>query len=541
MLQPENQSKKYEQLFAEIDSGHLKIPAFQRDFVWTTAQTAGLIDSIIKGFPIGTFILWRTHEEMRSIRLIGSVPPRKGRADEPAVYVLDGQQRITSLYAVRKGSRVAKDGQIIDYKDISINLTCDPMSDEQIVLAEAPEGVPCISVHKLLNGTLAELARKYGPYLDEIDLYRRRLTGYDFPVILLPYYPIDIACDIFTRINTGGTRLSLFEIMVARSFDQGRNFDLAREYERLIDSDGASRDLDDAGYETLPEQTALQCVAAALVRQVGARDILKLDKAQFIDTWPEAKSGIFSAVDFLRGHVQIPVSLLMPYYALIVPLSYFFVRNGYRPPTARQAKLLTQYFWWVSLSGWFSQNGNSRIAQDLDRMDDILAERVPSYDGHDIHISLEDLRSRWFSTSDAYCKAIICLYASFQPRSFASNGLVNIDNSWLKVASSKNYHHFFPKAYLTKAGFSVEEANSILNITLVDDYLNKTKIGSKSPSTYMAEFRKGNRDLETTMRTHLVDDLAAYGVWSNDYRAFIEMRGNRVIQELKKRLEPELD
>jgi uncharacterized protein with ParB-like and HNH nuclease domain len=82
MQQPENQSKKYSSLFNRIDEGHVKIPQFQRDFVWTKDQTARLIDSIIKGYP-GTFIFWKSREELRYIRNIDNVqlpPVPKGDA-----------------------------------------------------------------------------------------------------------------------------------------------------------------------------------------------------------------------------------------------------------------------------------------------------------------------------------------------------------------------------------------------------------------------------------------------------------------------------
>src|SRR3972149_4570269 len=99
MLQPENQSKKYDALFADIDTGRTKIPMFQRDFVWSKEQTAKLIDSIIKGYAIGTFILWKTREEMRAVRNIGNIELPEIPKGDSAHYVLDGQQRITSLYA----------------------------------------------------------------------------------------------------------------------------------------------------------------------------------------------------------------------------------------------------------------------------------------------------------------------------------------------------------------------------------------------------------------------------------------------------------
>jgi len=100
MLQPQNVPKKYGHLFADIDAGRMKIPKFQRDFVWTGVQTAGLLDSIIKGFPIGTFILWKTREEMRHFKNVGNVTLPEVPKGDAVLYVLDGQQRITSLYAV---------------------------------------------------------------------------------------------------------------------------------------------------------------------------------------------------------------------------------------------------------------------------------------------------------------------------------------------------------------------------------------------------------------------------------------------------------
>jgi uncharacterized protein with ParB-like and HNH nuclease domain len=241
MLQPENQSKKYQHLFTDIDSGQLMIPKFQRDFVWSKEQTAKLIDSIIKGFPIGTFIFWKTREELRYVKEIGNVNLPDSPKGSEIFYILDGQQRITSLYAVHKGLQINKDNQEIDYRDISINLTCDADEDEQVVTIEPLSDAISISVHKLLNGRLIELVKEYpsDDLLERIEMYRERLTGYGFPTIVISECPIDIACEIFTRINTAGTELTLFEIMVAKTYDQERDFDLSREYEWLIDNNSA--------------------------------------------------------------------------------------------------------------------------------------------------------------------------------------------------------------------------------------------------------------------------------------------------------------
>jgi len=373
-----------------------------------------------------------------------------------------------------------------------------------------------------------------------IELYKQRLTGYDFSTIVITEYPIDVACEIFTRINTGGTELSLFEIMVAKTYDQTKKFDLADECDKLIENENDAKDLTDANYETIPYQTILQCVSAHLCKQIRRKDILKLNKKDFIKEWDTVKHGIFSSVDYLRSHLRVRVSRLLPYNILLVPFSYFFIRNDGKKPTKIQDKLLTQYFWWASLSSRFSSAQESKTALDLKKIDNILHEKAPSYRGEEINIELDGLKWYWFSTGDAFCKAILCLFAYFEPKAFDTNSLVTLDNSWLKIANSKNYHHFFPKHYLTKRkGFEDWQANSIVNITLVDDYLNKYIVRAKAPKEYLTAFRKNNDEFDNTMRSHLIDP-DKFGVWENDYETFIDMRAKKILNELNKRLRPVL-
>jgi len=542
MLIPENPSRKYEHLFTDIDVGRIKIPKFQREFVWNKEQTASLIDSLIKGFPIGSFIFWKTKDELREVKDIGNIVLPDVPEGEFVYYVLDGQQRITSLYAVRKGIRITKDGKEIDYRDISIDLDLDPDADEDVVFVDPPESDAHISVYKLLNDSTVDFMDDFSrDQLKKIDTYKKRLEGYDFSTIVISEYPIDIACEVFTRINTGGTELTLFEIMVAKTYDPQNHFDLSREYEWLIENDGSEKDLEDAGYETVPAATVLQCVSMYIAERTRRKDILKLEKEAFISSWPIVKEGIFTTVDYIRTHFRIPVSRMLPYHTLLVPLTYFFIQNNYKMPSPIQHKLLTQYFWWASLSNRFQSAADSKLAQDLERMKAILLEQPPNYRGDEINLDMDDLRWYWFSPGDAFCKGIVCLFAYFQPRSFATDGLVKLDNSWLKVATSKNYHHFFPRHYLEKKrGIERWKANSVLNITLVDDYLNKRKIRARAPSDYMQEFQSGNPNIGETMRTHMIDDIGNYGIWDDDYEMFLEFRGERVLEELNKRLEPEL-
>jgi hypothetical protein len=266
------------------------------------------------------------------------------------------------------------------------------------------------------------------------------------------------------------------------------------------------------------------------------KTILKLDKTSFIDVWEKAVDSIERAVEYFRNYYRIPVSQLLPYNTLIVPFAYFFY---YHPdkPTGDKQSYLEDFFWRCSLSGRYSSSVEGKLVQDIKRINSILKEELPVYDWA-IDISPEFIKGNgWFSAGRSYIKAILCLYAYQQPKSFNDNSLVNISNYWLKQANSKNYHHFFPKAFLKKQGVNEFYINNILNITIVDDFLNKRKIKAKAPSIYMKEFEEHNSvNLAETMKTHLIMDLDSFGIWTDDYESFLNERAKTISDELQKRI-----
>lgn len=538
LLQPDNHNKKYEALFVEIDTGQIKLPMFQREFVWEKEQSAKLIDSILKGFPIGTFIFWKTKEELRSYKEVGNHKLPDTPKGDYVQYILDGQQRITSLYAIRKGIRITKDGKEVDYRDIFINLDTDPENDEQIVVTERQDGKRYLSVHRLLTSQVTDLMDEFPnrETLKQIETYKNKLVNYDFSTITIKDYPIEVACEVFSRINTGGKALTVFEIMVAKTYDESRSFDLAEKYELLRDgSDDEKECLTAAKFETLPESIIMQCVAAITLRAVRSKDILKIRRETFIDKWEPMKASLFMAIDFIRSELRVPVSQLVPYPALLVPIAYFFHTTGNKKPGSEQVRLLEQFFYWVGLTERYSSATESKLGEDLNKMDSIAKGAMPNYLSSEITISSQAIEETQFSAGNAYCKAILCLLAYQQPKSFDTNGVVILDNSNLKIASSRNYHHFFPKAYLAKVGHK-REPNLIANITLIDGYSNKHRIGAKSPSEYTQKFEKDNTELVGTLNTHLIRDIDAYGVRTDNYDAFIQRRAKTIALGLNVKL-----
>jgi hypothetical protein len=165
-------------------------------------------------------------------------------------------------------------------------------------------------------------------------------------------------------------------------------------------------------------------------------------------------------------------------------------------------------------------------------MDAIRTGAEPKYPANELKIDPEALSWTRFSTGDAYSLAILCLYAMQQPQSLANNSLVQLDNSWLKRSNSKNFHHFFPSAFLKKNNWETSSINVVLNITFVDDYLNKYRIKAKAPSDYTAEFEKNNPQFQQALSTHLIGTPDDFGIVEDDYKSFIESRSVLVATKL---------
>jgi len=535
----ENKTSKYTDLISEIETGEIKIPQFQRKFVWGLKTSAKLIDSIMKGYPIGILIFWRTKERLRSIRNLGNISLPEPIDGEYVNYVLDGQQRLTSFYAAIKGISIKdENGVDINYSEIYIDLTAHANEDIVITEIDGKEPTDIVKLKDLTKGSLTKLAKYPEKHHKLIEHYKNVITSYAFPIMALKNAPIEIATEIFTRMNVYGKPLTLFEIMVAKTYhvfpknpkniaSNTVTFDLAEKYEEL------TTDLKECQYNTISSSTILQVVAILLEKECTRKSILNLDKMKFIGIWDEAIECIKSSIDFFRGY-GIPVGRILPYNALLVPFSYFFFKYKQKP-IGEIKKRLEDYFWRASLGFRYSSGVESKLVQDIAKIDKIISGKLPKYEWA-VDISNDFIENHgWFSTGKSLIKAILCLYAKQKPKSFDNNSDIIIDNSWLKIASSKNYHHFFPKAWMAKNDNNIEyhKVNHIVNITIVDDFLNKVSIKAQSPNQYMKKFIKNNNELSKTMKTHLID-IDRDGIWENRYDIFYKNRLKRITKALNK-------
>ena len=319
--------------------------------------------------------------------------------------------------------------------------------------------------------------------------------------------------------------------MSAKTYDEEQNFDMEEKFQKLL------KELTVSKYDTISSSVILNILGLILSKnkECKRKVILQLDKQKIIDIWDDVISALKESIDYFRSVYRIPVSTILPYDSLLVPFAYFFYFQKEKPK-GEQIKFLEEFFWRMSLSFRYSSSTESKLSQDIKRINKILQGDRPNYDEVKVYLNApENLIETSFSAGSSYCKAVLCLLAYNEPKDFQNNGKIILDNSWLKVANSRNYHHFFPKAYLKKNNIGNE--NSLVNITLVSADLNKKKIRAKAPSIYIQGFLDENDDLPISLKSHLVNDLDDFGVMSDDYIVFLEKRATAIFMELKNRIE----
>lgn len=543
MTQPKPIPRKYDELMRNIENGIYQIPKFQRDFIWEKVRVAKLLDSIIKGYPIGTFILWKTKDKLGSVKKIGNEIFKELPEGDFVYYILDGQQRITSLYLAVRGINL-NDGE--NYREIYVDLEEakkwfeNPEYDGEIVTIEKPEHNKFVTFYELANESVLTIAERYN--LDTaklVEKLKKAIENYEFSTIEIENQPLGRVTEIFTRINTAGKTLSLFEIMNAKVYEERDGkiiFDLEEKFNALIN------DLENANYETITEnKTIILQLISLILKQNAKRDaILSLPKEDFINVWDDAVRSLKLAIDKVRTYFRIPVSKLLPYYVLLVPIAYFYYINNFNEPDPQQVKDLEIYFFRSAFTNRFSSAVESKLNNDIKIMEKIKnKEKIDWNNALPVSFDKELLKERLkepFTTSNAFDKGVLCILAYFQPKRFNDSGLVILDNSWLSRSNSKNYHHFFPKAYLKNLR-KIDFANALANITFVDDYLNKREIKAKPPSRYiLKEFARMNPNIDETLKSHLIDDINEFGISNDDYDTFLEKRSERIANEILKRV-----
>lgn len=455
-------------LLSDVARGNIKIPVFQREYVWNDEQIMSLLDSIYHGYPVGSLLLWSTKESLQHERNVGGFVLPKTPEDYPVNYVLDGQQRLTTLYGVFNSDTETADNELANRFNVSF-----VPETEQFVHHDSVDPETSINLRVILDTTrlLPELGRFSDLLKTKIATLTERFKDYEFPVVTIKDRSNQEVCRVFQRINSSGTSLSTLELLAAWTWSD--QFDLRSEIETLIDR------LADRGYEQLDESLLMRCLAAVVLSRIEADELVDVAPAQLISGMSKLKQAAYATVDFLEKELCIKNVVFIPFPIMIVPLVGFFARN--LKPTAAQLAGLRRWFWHCSFTQKYKAGTNTAVMADLEDMKR-LAVGEPVFDTLDASIDPDIFKKTWRINSTV-AKAAICLLAQLSPRSFISGGAVDLGTA-MAAYNAREFHHIYPKAFLATQGIPFHESNVIANVCFLTSADNRA-ISDADPRDYM--------------------------------------------------------
>ncbi|WP_328466782.1 DUF262 domain-containing protein [Streptomyces sp. NBC_00448] len=413
-----------ERLVAMARSGEIRIPHFQRDFRWQRQDVVRLFDSIVRGYPVGSLLLWRRPAPQQLVTF-GSL-----NVDAPAVdtarWVVDGQQRIKSLAGalIPEASREAPFSLAYDLKEEKF--VPRPTADE-------PTVVPLPVIFNLSQ--VLQWFQRYpeaAAYVDRANDITQRLRQFEIPAYEVTQNDVKVLQDIFDRMNNYGKRLSRAEIFSALFADN-------EEVTERLTFDKIAEHLDeDLGFGTVDKDTILISVLARRgpdvrreIRNEFSDDGLDIQNAQpkraIIDFPDESRDTAYRlgeiamrrAITFLQQEAGVPHVSLLPYRHLLVVLTRLFAHHP--DPDPRSIRLLRRWFWRAAVVGpevfKGSTTGAMRFLVFAVKPNDLTGSiqellRLVSYPDAPV----PDLKR--FRSNEAATKIVLCAWWAAMPRSF---------------------------------------------------------------------------------------------------------------------------
>lgn len=511
------------ELIQKVHSGRIRIPSFQRGFVWDSDRIAHLMDSIYKGFPFGTLLFWRTKTPLKTERKLGPFILPEGDADYPLDYILDGQQRATSIFGVFQSFLSPAEGEDETIFKIYYDLTTESsVQDSNFIyvpdeLVEKNKHFPLKLLfnppeyRKYLRDVSEEVASK-------VDVLYEKFTTARIPVQTFETNDRAAVAIVFERINRMGVELDTLQLLSAWTWSD--DFDLQEQFADLAE------ELSPFGFKDVGEDSdlLLRCCSAILKSNASPGSIIELNGEEVRARFPEVKKGIYGAIDFLQTNCNAYSAGILPFSNIIIPLSVFFATNAEQDttPTASQRESLLTWIWRT----FFSRRYSKRLEQ---LNDDITLIKELREAGHSSLGEFEvDLDERFFTESQfnlntVNAKSFVLLLANQGPLSFISGSPVAL-NSVLREANKKEFHHLYPRKYLTDSGSSVKEINALVNFAIISRSENN-KLGGVQPSQYKNKMPTNDE----AMRFILERSICPDSLFSDNFQDFVNERAARLV------------
>ena len=514
-------------LIEDIDLGKIGLPELQRPFVWPNVNVRNLFDSLFKGYPAGFLLFWETGAEA-GLKGIGT----KNEKAVPKLAIVDGQQRLTSLYAVIKGAEVLR----ANFKKERIQIAFNPLSERfdvaDAAISKDKAYIPDISVIWRPGTKLISFAKTFiqglseTRQLSEMELGKiedsisrlYNLPQYQFVALeLLSSVDAEAIADVFVRINGQGKKLNQSDfIMTLMSvfWDEGRADLETFALQATRPSDGQASPFNHF-IKPAPHQMLRATVGLSLkrARLENVYSVLRGRDAKTGMDNPEKRIEQFMlmqegqkvALNLANWHHFLSALTLAGYRGekmisseTAIIYSYVLYLIGIRDygiskPEIRQA--IAEFFFMVALTGRYSNSPETRFESDLSMLRELpdktafLAKLrevcTTTLTGDYWTITLPSQLATSASRSPslfAYQASLIMLDAQvlYSPLKIAAL----VDPAIKGTKAALELHHLFPRGYLEgKDIANLKEINQIANFASVEWPCN-IEIGKKSPADY---------------------------------------------------------
>lgn len=512
-------------IMQDIEQGRLRVPRFQREFVWERTRIQALLDSMYKEYPIGTLFFWEAPSSYNHLlRDIDELqqPPR--RNNENYTFILDGQQRLTSLYAVVKGLTI--EGE--DYRKIVIDLG-NTDSEKLSFQYRNPDSQRWVSIQDLLSAEIFTIYNQLpnDDYKRRFERYRNLLTKYPFSVVVVSDMELSDAIEIFERINQQGRRLSRYDLIAASVLTD--NFDLRERTEKDLNEKLKSN------FGKVSETNIPQSLALNIKNNTEYPTQMNLTSHEIQEVWDRTVDCILLTVDLLRHNMGVSRVNLLPYDSILPVLQfYFYYGNVQAVKSTAHMRELEQWFWRVTFSERYGGASQTRMSEDAKWIRDLITENKTT----DLMITTDEttlIQASMRSTTSAIRNGVLCLLTLKRPLHFTNATEINLKEEYYSRYTRAEQHHIFPIGFLKRQGYSNSAVHLVPNFCFIPSELNK-RIQDAPPSEYFSEIRDqyhDEHDFLRVMSSHLIPADEESGIWKDDYELFLTQRANLIMNEIR--------
>lgn len=505
----------------KINDGEIRIPSFQREYVWSSEQVAFLLDSIYKEIPIGSLFLWKTNEKLKYEKDFGNFELPEPGKDYPIHYVLDGQQRLTSLFTVFQTSlEPTKTNH--NWNDIYYDFEANDLTQESKFVPLSYQTVDRKRYFPMNTLFDPVVYRKATEHLDDERVRVVDEVQSKFKEFIIPKQEIETTdkgkiAIVFERINRAGTDLDTFQLLSAWTWSS--DFNLADEIDELAD------ELSSYGFAEIADDKELimKCCSGVILGEASPQSIMNLKGETVRHEFNKIKNGIRGSIDFLNRELNISGVSIMPYPAMMVGLTNFFASERINGElyNEKQRKELIRWFWRSCFARRYSSGITDTHRIDLKNLKELRNNFDHRISDFECKIDSSFFRDNVFNMRSVNTKAFILLLSSNNPRSFISGARVDLQEV-LNKASRAEFHHIFPKKHLQRLGVDNKDINSLQNFCFLNSADNQ-KIKDKAPSEYIAFVNSDNAD--EVLRSNFCEMVDFH----SEYEVFKKKRSGRLV------------